>query len=118
MRLSKGLLIPIPHQLFTICSVLFGTVFDEVHGEMSIKLQTLPNGDIVACPMTGYELRTAAEVGLLLVIEYVETAQQLETGERKTLQAMMSPQQALTLAESLENSATVMLTPNARKKVQ
>lgn len=85
---------------------------------MSIELQRLPNGDIVACPMTGYELRTAADVGLLLVIEYVETKQQLETGERKTLQAMMTPQQALALSESLKNSATLILTPKSGTKLQ
>lgn len=45
-----------------------------------LKLQTFPNGDIVAYPMTAYELLSAGEIGLLVVIEYVQTLEQLEKG--------------------------------------
>ena len=58
--------------------------------------------------MTGYEVLSAGEIGLLLVIEYVQTPEQLERGERKTIQTLLTPQQALELSESLRKSATMV----------
>lgn len=83
-----------------------------------IKLETDSSGGIFACPMTAFELRTAADFGLLVVIEYVETLKQLETGERKTLQAIVTPQQALNLAKALQRSASLILTPSFQTTVQ
>lgn len=84
---------------------------------MSIKLQTYPDGNIVAYPMTGFELRTAGETALLVVIEYVETPEQLESGERKTLQTTVLPQQALDFAETLKRSATLLLASDSGEQV-
>lgn len=52
------------------------------------------NGNVVLCPMTGYELRAVADMSVMVVIEYVETPEQLESGERKTLQAILYVDQA------------------------
>lgn len=85
---------------------------------MSIKLQTDGSCNIVACPMTGYELRAVSDTALLIIIEYVETEQQFETGERKTLQAIVKQQQALELAETLQRSAKLILTPSNGTPIQ
>ena len=84
---------------------------------MSIKLQTHPDGSIVASPMTGFEFRTAGDSALLVVIEYVETPEHLETGERKTLQTVVLPQQALELADALKRNATLILTPKSGTQI-
>lgn len=62
------------------------------------------NKVIVACPVTGCELRHVPGFGVLMVIRYVEKSQQLQTGERTTLQALIDPEQALEIAEALKRS--------------
>lgn len=62
------------------------------------------NKVIVACPVSGCELRHVPGFGVLMVIRYVEKSQQFETGERTTLQALIDPEQALEIAEALKRS--------------
>jgi hypothetical protein len=47
---------------------------------MGIKLQTDEHGNTILQPMTGYELRAVADMSLMVVIEYVETPEQFESG--------------------------------------
>lgn len=94
-----------------------GTVIERLNHMSSIKLKSFSNRDIVGCSVTGYELRAASDTALLLTLEYVETIEQLETGGRKTFQAILTSQQALELSESLKESATLMLRPGYQPQV-
>jgi hypothetical protein len=77
----------------------------------AIKVETDGHGNVIAYPVTDWELRNIANMSLLAVIQYVEFPDQLESGERKQLQALMNPAQALELAEALKVGATLLLTP-------
>ena len=55
---------------------------------------------------------------LLMVIEYVETTEQLETVERKQFQTMAYAQQALEFAEALKRAATIALAPKSLNNIQ
>lgn len=74
----------------------------------STDVQNISNKVIVACPVSGCELRHVAGVGVLIVIRYIEKSGQLETGERSTLQALVDPQQALEIAEALKRSVQAL----------
>lgn len=84
---------------------------------MGIKLQTHPDGNIITCPITGWEMRTAGDTALLVVIEYIDLPEQLETGERKQLQTIVTPHEALEFADSLQKYARLILTPKSGKPV-
>jgi hypothetical protein len=45
--------------------------------------------------------RSRGEIAVMLGIEYVETQQQLESGQRKVIQFVLSPQECIALAEKL-----------------
>lgn len=76
---------------------------------MSLTLQTDASGNIVTYPVTGWELRSVANMSIMVVIEYIESPEQLETGERKQLQTILSAPQALDFAETMKKAATVLL---------
>lgn len=79
-------------------------------------VQRVPDGAVVACPVSGCELRHVAGVGVLLVIRYIEKSEQLETGERTTLQALLVPEQALEIGEALKRSVQALEIGKALKK--
>ena len=85
-----------------------GTVIREVRHMSSANVQTVPDGAIVACPISECELRHVAGVGVLMRIRYIERSEQLETGERTTLQALLVPEQALQIGEALKRSVQVL----------
>jgi len=71
----------------------------------STNAQNVPNRMvIVACPVSRCEVRHVAGVGVLMAIRYVDKAEQLETGERTFLQALIDPEQALEIGEALRKS--------------
>ncbi len=74
----------------------------------SKKVQPVPTWAIVACPVSDCELRHVAGVGLLMVMKYIDKSEQLETGERTTLQALLDPEQALEIAEALKKSVQLL----------
>lgn len=71
---------------------------------------------IVACPVSGCEFRHVAGVGVLMLIRYIEKGEQLKTGERTTLQALVDPEQALEIAESLKSAVQALQFGHSLKK--
>jgi hypothetical protein len=67
--------------------------------------------------MTGWELHSLADMSLLVVIEYVESPEQLETGGRKQLLTIFHAPLALEFAEALKNAATLQIAPTFQTKV-
>jgi hypothetical protein len=65
-------------------------------------------GQVILRPMTGYTVAPVAESAILARIEYVETQEQLKTGG-KAIQLVMTPPQALALAEVLTRQANRIL---------
>src|ERR1700741_3507351 len=82
----------------------------------STNVQKVPDGAVIACPVSGCELRHVAGVGVLMVIRYIEKSEQLETGERTTLQALLVPEQALQIGEALKRSVQALEFGKSLKK--
>lgn len=82
----------------------------------STNVQEAPNKVIVACPVSGCELRHVSGVGVLMVIRYIERADQLESGEGTTLQALLDPEQALAIGEALKRSVQALQFGKSLKK--
>lgn len=71
---------------------------------------------IVACPVSRCEVRHIADIGVLMAIRYVDKAEQFETGERTTLQALIDPEQALEIVEALRKSVQALQLGRSLKK--
>ena len=80
---------------------------------MSIPLKTDEHGDAIMYPVTGWKLRTVADIELMIAIEYAETPEQYQTAERRTLQVVLYPEQAAKLAEDLKRVVTSLLVPKS-----
>lgn len=72
---------------------------------MEIKLKTDSHGNVVAFALTGFEIRTAEALGVLMAIEYIDKLNQIGTGERNTFQTIMTAEEALALADTLTTAA-------------
>jgi len=85
---------------------------------MSTNLQTVPNDKvvIVACPVSTSEVRHVAGVGVLLTVEFIESYDQYDTGERSSLQFLLSPRQARAMGEALRKSLQALEFGAALKK--
>ena len=82
----------------------------------STNVQDVPKGVIVACPISNFDVRYVAGVGVLMRIHYIERAEQLETGERTTLQTLLDPEQALEIEAALKRSLQALEFGRALKK--
>jgi hypothetical protein len=83
----------------------------------STNTQCVPNRMvIVACPVSRCEVRHVAGVGVLMAIRHIERAEQFESGERTTLQALLDPEQALEIGEALRKSVQALELGKALKK--
>ena len=76
---------------------------------MTMELQKDANGNIIASPVTGWITGPAAEMYVLVAIQYAETQSDIETGTLKQLQCILLPQEALKLAETLTIQAQRLL---------
>jgi hypothetical protein len=83
----------------------------------SKRVQTDPNKPIiVACPVSKCEVRHVAGVGVLLNLRYVEKAEQFETGERTSLQALIDPELAMEIGKALQKTMQVLELGTSLKK--
>ena len=82
----------------------------------SSKVQDVPSGVIIACPISNFEVRHVAGVGVLMRIHYIERADQVESGERTTLQTLLDPQQALEIEGALKKSVQALEFGRALKR--
>jgi hypothetical protein len=73
------------------------------------ELKTDGTGNILLNPVTGWTMAPVAEIAVLLAIEYAPYPAGLETGERQSLQFVLTPPKALELAEALTRQAKRLL---------
>lgn len=66
------------------------------------------SGNIVTCPVLGWTTAPVAGMAVLLRLEFARNEEQLRTGG-EALQAILTPQQALELAETLTTQARRIL---------
>jgi hypothetical protein len=83
-----------------------------------IEMQTDTIGNAALCPITACEVRIASNEMVILVIQYVESIKDFDTGNWKQLQAVLSAGRAMQLSESLEKAASLFLSANAGKIMQ
>jgi hypothetical protein len=81
---------------------------------MSLQLETDKNGNISTMPIMGWIVVPAAEIAILLAIQYAETPQEIETGGRQ-IRFVLKPQQCLELAKILTTQAKRLLRPHTGK---
>jgi hypothetical protein len=74
----------------------------------STNVKDVPNGVIVACPISNFEVRHIAGVGVLMRIHYIENAEQVKTGQRTTLQTLLAPEQASEIEGALKKSVQAL----------
>jgi hypothetical protein len=67
------------------------------------------HGNLVVRPVTGWTIGTAFEMGVLVAIQYVENPEQLKTGNGRSIQLVLTPNQAVELAEVLKRKAAIIL---------
>ena len=74
-----------------------------------IELQTNERGDARLCPITACEVRLASNEMVVVVLQYVESIEQFDSGQWKQLQAVLPVKRALELAASLEKAVALFL---------
>jgi hypothetical protein len=72
------------------------------------NFETDAAGNIVTRPVLGWTTAPAAGMAVIVKLDYAETPQELQTGGR-SLQVILTPQQALELAEILTTQAKRVL---------
>lgn len=77
------------------------------------EFETDEHGDVILKPVTGWTVTHVAGVSVLAAIRYLETPEELETGESKVVQLVMTPAMSLELAEVLTSAANKLLEPPA-----
>ena len=83
-----------------------------------VEFKTDERGNVILKPMTGWELRHVANMLLIMGLEYVDSEEELETGERKTIPLVLRPDLALEFAEKLQREASKLLQAQQNTQVQ
>jgi hypothetical protein len=91
---------------------------DGVFRMSPIELQTTEDGSAKLCPITAFEVRIASDEMVIILIQYVETIEQFDSGQPKQLQAVLPAKRAHELAASLEKAATLFLREGSSCLVQ
>lgn len=73
------------------------------------KFETDSDGNIITNPVTGWTSACFAQMTVVLAIHYAPTPLALESGENKSIQFVLTPQQCLELAERLTKLARYVL---------
>jgi hypothetical protein len=66
-------------------------------------------GDIFTRPVVGWLIAPVAGMSAIVAIQYVETPLELERGDKRQIQFVLTPQQCLELAEALTKQARDLL---------
>lgn len=74
-----------------------------------IELQMNEHGAAKLCPITTCEVRVATNEMVVLVLRYVETIEEFDSGHWKQLQTVLPAKRALELAADLEKAAALFL---------
>jgi len=78
---------------------------------MPLTLQKDKNDNLIVYPVTELGITPVADMSIIVILEYAETPEALESGERKQIQAMLTAPMALDFAEELKKIASVLLAP-------
>jgi hypothetical protein len=73
------------------------------------QFETDSDGNIITNPVTGWTSAWFAGMTVVLAIRYASTPQALESGENKSIQFVLTPQQCLELAARLTTLANSVL---------
>jgi len=73
-----------------------------------MELQINEHGDAKLCPITACEVRLGTNDMVVLVIQYVETIEQFDSGQWKQLHAVLPAKRARELAASIEKVAMLL----------
>jgi len=83
-----------------------------------IELQTDENGSAKLCPITSFEVHIASSEMVILVIQYVETIEQFDSGQPKQLQLVLPAERAHELAATIDKAASLFLKESSYSLVQ
>jgi hypothetical protein len=83
-----------------------------------IELQTDENGSAKLCPITSFEVHIASNEMVILVIQYVETIEQFDSGQPKQLQLVLPAERAHELAATIDKAASLFLKESSYSLVQ
>jgi hypothetical protein len=72
-----------------------------------IELETNENGTAKLCPITAFDVRVATNDMVIVVIQYVETIEQFDSGQPKQLQVVLPAELAHELAATIEKGVTL-----------
>ena len=75
----------------------------------SLDLQTDERGDVRLCPITNFKVQLATNDMVVVTIEYVESLEQFDSGERKELRTVVPAERALALGATLKKAARLIL---------
>lgn len=82
------------------------------------ELESNELGSTLLCPIVACEVRIASNEMVALVLQYVETIEEFDSGHWRQLQAVLPAKRALQLAADLEKAATLFLEPHPETLVQ
>lgn len=77
--------------------------------ENAMDWDTDGQGNVITRPLVGWDTATAAGIACVLRVRFAETPEKLKTGDLSRLPLVMSPAQALELAEDLRKTAERLL---------
>ena len=70
-------------------------------------------GHAKLCPIADFQVRLASNDMVIVILQYVETIEQFDSGQSKQLQTVISAQRALELAATLKKAAKLLLEPDS-----
>ncbi len=76
---------------------------------MEPRFETDKDGNVITNPVTGWVSSTFAEMAVILAVHYAPTPEALESGESRSIQFVLTPQQCLELAVGLTKLANFVL---------
>ena len=76
---------------------------------MSEHFVTDVQGNIITKPVVGYATVPLGGMALLLGVRYVDSDEELNSGNSKQIQLTLTPQQALEIADSMTRQANLLL---------
>jgi hypothetical protein len=83
-----------------------------------IKLEANERGNAKLCPIAACEVRVATNEMVILVLQYVETIEEFDSGNWKQLQAVLPAKRALALAADLEKAVAILSETHPEPPVQ
>ena len=74
-----------------------------------LDLETDERGNLKLCAITGFKVQLATNDMVAVTIEYVESVEQFDSGERKQFRTIVAATQALALGSTLKKAGQLIL---------